>query len=170
VEAPRSPRPFIGLAPLTATPMNTTPHVGAAMPESKWCPTCQHSLPLQAFGPDRSRPPLFLQGRCRPCVTIASSAARARTAERAKATPLDFDSELAAINLELEKVTTIHRKDPSDSTKQVALLAIPMRDRRRRPANFVPTGRESYDNWRVLLPWPLSRTCVNKNSPDHERR
>ena len=136
--------------------MNTTTHVGAAMPENKWCPTCQQALPLQAFGPDRSRPPLFLQGRCRPCATSASSAARVRTAERAKSALANFESELAAINLELARITAA----------KAGVLHVPMRDGRRRPATYMPQERAAYNNWRALLPWPASRkaACVNKNA------
>lgn len=38
----------------------------------KWCPGCTSVLAVSAFGPDRSRPPLFLQGRCRGCVSKAN--------------------------------------------------------------------------------------------------
>lgn len=135
--------------------MNTTRYVGAAMPENKWCPCCKASLPVGAFGLDRSRPPLYLQGRCRPCLTTAASAARARAVERLKAVPLDFGAELAAINREMECV----------GVSPDGVLHISMRDRRRRPAVPMNHARDLYNNWRVLLLAPSSRpACVNKNT------
>lgn len=44
--------------------------------EHKWCPGCTAVLSLTSFGPDRSRPPLYLQGRCRGCVSRANSVRR----------------------------------------------------------------------------------------------
>lgn len=146
--------------------MDTSAPSVAPLPATKRCPTCKHSLPLEAFGRDKSRPPLFRQGRCRPCVTSASSASRARTAERKQAMPLDFAAELAAINLELRDAVVTHRKDPRNPLTTLAFLVVPMRDRRRSPVAYKPRAREAHANWRaLLLPPTVSRACVNKNTP-----
>lgn len=63
----------------------------AHIPEgSKWCPGCTSVLAVSAFGPDRSRPPLFLQGRCRGCVSRANSKRKPSIP-----TPLQYAAKLA---------------------------------------------------------------------------
>ncbi|MEJ8822219.1 hypothetical protein WKW80_09225 [Variovorax humicola] len=68
------------------TPTETTEGAQVA-PATKRCPSCSTSLPLDRFGRDTSRPPLYLQGRCRPCTNAKTSAgvsARRRVAKVAK--------------------------------------------------------------------------------------
>lgn len=80
--------------------------------------------------------------------------------------PLDFATESAAINLELRDAVVTYRKDPRNPLKTLALLAVPMRDRRCLPVAYEPRALEAHANWRaLLLPPTVSRACVNKNTP-----
>ncbi|VTU29976.1 hypothetical protein [Variovorax sp. PBL-E5] len=64
----------------------------SAPPGQHWCSACQSFHPVEDFGPDRSRPPLFLQGRCR----VAGAKAKAKSIAKRARPPVESQEALAA--------------------------------------------------------------------------
>jgi hypothetical protein len=106
---------------------------------TKHCPSCACDLPHSSFGPDRSRPPLFLQGRCRPCTTQAKRASRK---------PATWEADLAVIVARVEAlpVAEVHRD--SSGCREIRLLAQPaLRGRGRVRQEYPASPGEARRNW-----------------------
>lgn len=100
---------------------------------SKWCPGCTSVLSAASFGPDRSRPPLFLQGRCRACVTRANDRKRK---------PIEWTVEVAKIADEVSAL-------PVAISRVLTLPAV--RGRGRKKLRQHPEDGRPAQNWRDLL-------------------
>lgn len=152
----------VGGPHLPACVGGSAPRGGLMTPETKRCPACDLELHLGAFGCDKSRPPFFLQGRCKPCTSLANTATRARRLERQKADreALGFTADLADIVRELADVPT----------SEDGRLVIEMPDRRRRPVAYKAAAREGWRNWRDLHYSPAVRVNKNAGPPSRGHR
>lgn len=96
----------------------------------KWCPGCTAVLPATSFGPDRSRPPLYLQGRCRSCVTQANK----------RSLRLDWSAEFAEVIRGIGGLPASH------------ILVVPFQGGRgRKRVTVHPESAQLAQNWRDTL-------------------
>lgn len=110
---------------------------------TKRCPSCAGSLPHSSFGPDRTRPPLFLQGRCRSCTAQAKRDSRK---------PATWEADLAdtIARMEALPVAAVRQGVPGIGT--VSVLALPALRGRGRMRREYPAGRdEALWNWLGMI-------------------
>ena len=114
----------------------------------------QANASLSAFGSDRSRPPLFLQGRCKACLKSmkAQRDAAKREATRALKAIQDLDSIAREVNAITSSRTTpvaLYRAD-GFNTYPLSILEIP-RARGRWPAKRNADAYTFAGNWNDLI-------------------
>jgi len=103
----------------------------------KWCSGCSASLVLAAFSPNRARPPLFVQSRCRSCTNAAK--ARKDAEKRRAAQSAKVSRELDAVAAEVSDLGTAgvvyapRTGERGFSMRPLAVLEVP-RTRGRWPA------------------------------------
>lgn len=106
---------------------------------TKHCPSCACALPHSSFGPDRSRPPLFLQGRCRPCT---------KQAKRDSRKPATWEADLADIITRMEALSVAKICKDSSGCREIQVLALPALRGRGRVRQEYPAGPgEARRNW-----------------------
>lgn len=110
---------------------------------TKHCPSCACALPHSSFGPDRSRPPLFLQGRCRPCTTQAKRASRK---------PSTWEADLADIVARVKALPVAEVRKNSSGCREIWVLAHPaLRGRGRVRQKYAASPGEARRNWRDMI-------------------
>lgn len=115
---------------------------------TKRCPSCAHSLPHSCFGPDRSRPPLFLQGRCRPCTTQAKRDSRK---------PATWEADLADVIARVEALPVAEVRKDSSGVREIPVLAPPALRGRGRVRREYPAGQdEARRNWLDMIAGPAA--------------
>lgn len=109
----------------------------------KRCPCCARSLPHSSFGPDRSRPPLLLQGRCRPCTAKAKRDSRK---------PATWEADLADIATRVEALPVAEVRKDSSGFREIPVLALPALRGRGRVRREYPAGQdEARRNWLDMI-------------------
>lgn len=126
-----------------------------AEPDEKLCPGCAASLPLTSFGPNRARPPLYLQSRCRSCTNAAKGRKDAEKRKAAKATKVSRELDRIAEEVGATPASRFvygHLVGPDGfATRPLALLEVP-RTRGRWPAKPETTDDlTAPHNWCDLL-------------------
>lgn len=118
---------------------------------TKRCPSCARSLLHSSFGPDRSRPPLFLQGRCRPCTTQAKRDSRR---------PSTWEADLADIISRVEALAVVEVRKGSSGLHDIRVLALPaLRGRGRVRRQYPADPENARHNWRDMINGSRSRLC-----------
>lgn len=104
---------------------------------TKRCARCAHSLPHSSFGPNRSRPPLFLQGNCRACSVKAMRDSRG---------PATWEADLENI------IAGVNALAVAEVRGEGHVLALPaLRGRGRVRRKHMARPNEALHNWLDLI-------------------